>query len=222
MTNTTRSTFTPSAQFIEAGEKAQAFANAGNALKPFLPQEAQQQIEGVEKVANALTATGQALEHFGFDEDADLVTGHQPMTNPTGSTFTPSDQFIEAGEKAQAFANAGNALKPFLPQEAQQQIEGVDKVAKAFTATGQALQHFGFDEDEGFEGDDPAFEASTERRAAIFASTPETILPLDAQSLGTTAAVEHQADPLRDSLLGSTDTVQLGSQEALNQSTIAL
>ncbi|WP_170953875.1 hypothetical protein, partial [Synechococcus sp. UW105] len=114
------------------------------------------------------------------------------------------------------------ALKPFLPQEAQQQIEGVDKVAKAFTATGQALQHFGFDEDEGFEGDDPAFEASTERRAAIFASTPETILPLDAQSLGTTAAVEHQADPLRDSLLGSTDTVQLGSQEALNQSTIAL
>ena len=138
------------------------------------------------------------------------------MANTTRSTFTPSAQFIEAGEKAQAFANAGNALRPFLPQEAQQQIEGVDKVAKAFTATGKALEHF------GFEGDDPAFEASTERRAAIFGSTPEIILPLDAQSLGTTAAVEHQADPLRDSLLGSTDTVQLGSQEALNQSTIAL
>ena len=144
------------------------------------------------------------------------------MANTTRSTFTPSAQFIEAGEKAQAFANAGNALKPFLPQEAQQQIEGVEKVANALTATGKALQHFGLDEDEGIEGGEQTIEARTERRAAIFGSTPETILPLDAQSLGTTAAVEHQADPLRDSLLGSTDTVQLGSQEALHQSTNAL
>ena len=56
---TTTSTFTPSTQILEAGEQAQALADAGKALKPFLPQEAQQTIQGVEKVANALNATGE-------------------------------------------------------------------------------------------------------------------------------------------------------------------
>ena len=69
------------------------------------------------------------------------------MTNNT-STFTPSTQILEAGEKAQALADAGKTLKPFLPQEAQQAVEGVDRVAQAFTATGRALEHFGFDEAE--------------------------------------------------------------------------
>ena len=64
----------------------------------------------------------------------------------TDSSFKPSAQFLEAGEKGQQFANAANIFKPLLPYEARQSIEGVDKVAKAFTATGQALEHFGFDE----------------------------------------------------------------------------
>jgi hypothetical protein len=64
----------------------------------------------------------------------------------TYTSFKPSVQFLEAGEKAQEFTNAANTFKPFLSQEARQSIEGVDKVAQAFTATGQALEHFGFDE----------------------------------------------------------------------------
>ena len=64
----TSSTFTPSTQILEAGEKAQALVDAGNALKPLLPEETQTTIEGIEKVANALNATGKAMQHFGFDE----------------------------------------------------------------------------------------------------------------------------------------------------------
>ena len=64
------------------------------------------------------------------------------------TNFTPSTQILEAGEKAQTLADVGKPLKPFLPQEAQQAVEGVDKVAKAFTATGRVLEHFGFDEAE--------------------------------------------------------------------------
>ena len=64
----------------------------------------------------------------------------------TYASFKPSVQFLEAGEKGQQFANAANTFKPFLPQEARQSIEGIDKVAQAFTATGRALEHFGFDE----------------------------------------------------------------------------
>ena len=86
------------------------------------------------------------------------------MTNNT-STFTPSTQILEAGEKAQALADAGKTLKPFLPQEAQQAVEGVDRVAQAFTATGRVLEHFGFDEAESIdsipvEDIDPGFMGS--------------------------------------------------------------
>ena len=66
----------------------------------------------------------------------------------TYASFKPSVQFLEAGEKGQQFANAANTFKPFLPQEARQSIEGIDKVSQAFTATGRALEHFGFDEAE--------------------------------------------------------------------------
>ena len=66
----------------------------------------------------------------------------------TYTSFKPSVQFLEAGEKAQEFANTANTFKPFLPQEARQSIEGIDKVSQAFTATGRALEHFGFDEAE--------------------------------------------------------------------------
>ena len=64
----------------------------------------------------------------------------------TYASFKPSVQFLEAGEKGQQFANAANTFKPLLSQEARQSIEGIDKVAQAFTATGRALEHFGFDE----------------------------------------------------------------------------
>ena len=74
------------------------------------------------------------------------------MTNNT-STFTPSTQILEAGEKAQALADAGKTLKPFLPQEAQQTVEGVEKIANALNSTGEALRHFGFDEDESYSSD---------------------------------------------------------------------
>ena len=66
----------------------------------------------------------------------------------TYASFKPSVQFLEAGEQGQQFANAANTFKPFLPQEARQSIEGIDKVSQAFTATGRALEHFGFDEAE--------------------------------------------------------------------------
>ena len=83
--------------------------------------------------------------------DLEGVKGAAPPKHPllktmTTTTFKPSVQFLEAGEKAQEFTNAANTFKPFLSQEARQSIEGVDKVAQAFTATGQALEHFGFDE----------------------------------------------------------------------------
>jgi hypothetical protein len=138
MTNNT-STFTPSTQILEAGEKAQTIADAGKTLKPFLPQEAQQAVEGVDKVAKAFTATGRALEHFGFDLAEPEVTTFMVELIPTGTST--------------------------LPQEAQQGVEAVDKVAKPFTATGRVLEHFGFDEAESIdsfpvEDIDPGFMGS--------------------------------------------------------------
>ena len=80
MTNT-NSTITPSTQILEAARKAQALADAGKALKPFLPQDSRETVEGVEKVANALKATGEAMKHFGFDEAEpepfDAITGQK-------------------------------------------------------------------------------------------------------------------------------------------------
>ena len=74
---TTYASFKPSAQFLDAGEKAQEFTNAANTFKPFLPQEAYHSIESVKKIAKAFTATGRALEHFGFNEAGPDVTASQ-------------------------------------------------------------------------------------------------------------------------------------------------
>ena len=69
------------------------------------------------------------------------------MTNNT-STFTASTLIQEAAEQTQALADAGKPFTRFLPQEAQQTVEGVEKIAEAMNATGEALRHFGFDEAE--------------------------------------------------------------------------
>ena len=88
MTNNT-STFTPSTQILEAGEKAQALADAGNALKPFFSPEIQETVDGVDKIANAMNATGEAMRHFGFDEaEPDSITGAGQTMGP--AFFTPS------------------------------------------------------------------------------------------------------------------------------------
>lgn len=82
MTNNT-STFTPSTQILEAGEKAQALADAGNALKPFFSPEIQETVDGVDKIANAMNATGEAMRHFGFDEaEPDSITGAGQTMGP--------------------------------------------------------------------------------------------------------------------------------------------
>ena len=48
----------------------------------------------------------------------------------TYASFKPSVQFLEAGEKAQQFANAANTFKPLLFQEARQSIEASTKLHK--------------------------------------------------------------------------------------------
>ena len=83
---TTYASFKPSAQFLEAGEKGQQFANAANNFRPFLPQEAHRSIEGVEKIAKAFTATGRALEHFGFDEAGPEVSASQVDLNSSANS----------------------------------------------------------------------------------------------------------------------------------------
>jgi hypothetical protein len=75
MTNNTF-TFTPSTQILEAVKQAKALANAGKALNPFFSTEIQETVNGVDKIANALNSTGEALKHFGFDEaEPDSITG---------------------------------------------------------------------------------------------------------------------------------------------------
>ena len=107
---TTYSSFKPSVQFLEAGEKAQQFANAANTFKPFLPQEARQSIEGVDKVAQAFTATGRALEHFGFDEaepeldQADSIAGETTTTENVGRMHS-SATFIGGTGTSQSWYN---------------------------------------------------------------------------------------------------------------------
>jgi len=144
MTNNT-STFTPSTQILEAGEKAQTLADAGKTLKPFLPQEAQQAVEGIDKVAQAFTATGRALEHFGFDEAelevttsvVELIpTDHSPVVdnmNPTWGDFfpdslRPSSYVIEGGQVLQE--------------------NGWEETGQAIETAGQVMRAFGFDEAE--------------------------------------------------------------------------
>ena len=140
---TTYASFKPSAQFLEAGEKAHEFTNAANTFKPFLSKEARQSIEGVDKVAQAFTATGQALKHFGFDEAEPEVTTSEveliptddwqvvDNMNPTFGDFVPdrlrpSTYVIGAGEHLQ-----GN---------------GWDDLGKGVETAGQGMRFFGFDE----------------------------------------------------------------------------
>jgi len=314
MTNNT-STFTPSTQILEAGEKAQALADAGKTLKPFLPQEAQQAVEGIDKVAQAFTATGRALEHFGFDEAEDLVVGQSQtsefnpidqQTDTRGPALSMGPQFdvgddpametLKTGTKVaikglekgmqgpvravialpgviHGYADKENiskspieeinksedktkaavyhALSPVTTVEEEllhhaqktahdpnasvgEKILASTAHAVVFTATKTVLapvalveQGFRwitswFDEDEGFDADRQAFEVSAERRAAVFGSDPEVIMPLDSQATGTATAADDQSGPLLDSLLGSGDTDRLGDQDASSQFVTAL
>ena len=126
---TTTSTFTPSTQILEAGEQAQELSDAGKALKPFLPQEAQQTIQGVEKVANALNATGQALQHFGFDEaEADVTTIEQrPIVIGHPVTFEGLPKLDP------------HSVVPTLPRELPQDDPEVQKIIEMFGGPGEEM-----------------------------------------------------------------------------------
>ena len=90
MTNNT-STFTPSTQILEAGEQAQALADAGKPLARFFSPEIQETVDGVQKIANALNSTGEALRHFGFDEAEPEFT----TTFEGESTLTDASQVTD-------------------------------------------------------------------------------------------------------------------------------
>ena len=115
----------------------------------------------------------------------------------TYTSFKPSVQFLEAGEKAQEFGNAANTFKPFLPQEARQSIEGIDKVSQAFTATGRALEHFGFDEAEEDEiiGGDVAKEGKNVLQKVAIKGISQKIQGPVRLVLGAEGAIEGYADP---------------------------
>ena len=145
---TTYASFKPSVQFLEAGEKGQQFANAANTFKPFLPQEARQSIEGIDKVSQAFTATGRALEHFGFDEaEPDVTTSEVELIstddsqivdnmNPRFSDFVP------------------DSLRPstYVIEGGQALIEnGWERTGEAIGTVGHVMRVFGFDEAEADE-----------------------------------------------------------------------
>ena len=135
-------TFKPSVQFLEAGEKAQEFTNAANTFKPFLPQEAQQAVKGVDKVANALNSTGEALKHFGFDEDDDLGAPASDIVKGVGvgigSTGAAITAYSAASTPVTTIAGiAGTAVGA-----------GVAAVGGVTTFTGFVLGWFGLDVDE--------------------------------------------------------------------------
>ena len=142
---TTYTSFKPSVQFLEAGEKAQAFVNAANTFKPFLPQEAQQPLEGVDKVAKAFTATGQALQHFGFDEAEPEVIASEVELIPT--------------DDSQVVDNMNPTLGDFIPDSLRPstyvmgagehlQENGWNSLGEGVVAAGQTMRNFGFDEAE--------------------------------------------------------------------------
>ena len=108
---TTYASFKLSVQFLEAGEKAQQFANAANTFKPLLSQEARQSIEGIDKVSQAFTATGRALEHFGFDEAEDEIIG--------------DNSFKEKVE------GANQMVMPFAPKDVKGPIGTLNKINQA-------------------------------------------------------------------------------------------
>ena len=114
----------------------------------------------------------------------------------TYASFKPSVQFLEAGEKGQQFANAANTFKPLLSQEVRQSIEGIDKVSQAFTSTGRALEHFGFDEAEDeIIGGDVAKEGKNVLVKASIKGVSQTIQGPLRLGLGAPGAIEGYVDP---------------------------
>lgn len=94
MTNNTF-TFTPSTQILEAVKQAKALANAGKALNPFFSTEIQETVDGVDKIANALNSTGEALKHFGFDEaEPDSITGADQTFRSFGFDEDEADEIV--------------------------------------------------------------------------------------------------------------------------------
>ncbi len=132
---TTYAYFKPSFLFLDAGETGQQSANAANTFKPFLPQEARQSIEGIDKGSQAIAGTlGReimriAIRDFGFDEaEPDVTTSEVELIstddsqivdnmNPRFSDFVsdslrPSDFVIKGGEALQqnGWVGAGEGI----------------------------------------------------------------------------------------------------------------
>ena len=138
----TTTTFKPSVQFLEAGEKVQEFTNAANTFKPFLPQEAQQAVEGVDKVANALNSTGEALKHFGFDEDDDLGARASDIVKGVGVGITTT------GGAISTYSAASTPVTTIAGIAGTTVGAGVAAVGGVTTFTGFVLGWVGLDVDE--------------------------------------------------------------------------
>ena len=135
-------TFKPSVQFLEAGEKAQEFTNAANTFKPFLPQEAQQAVEGVDKVANALNSTGEALKHFGFDEDDDLGAPASDIVKGVGAGIAST------GAAIASYSAASTPVTKIAGIAGTAVGAGVTAIGGFTTFTGFVLGWVGLDVDE--------------------------------------------------------------------------
>lgn len=118
------------------------------------------------------------------------------MTNNT-FTFTPSTQILEAAKQAKALANAGKALNPFFSTEIQETVDGVDKIANALNSTGEALKHFGFDEDEADEivGGDVAKEGKNVLQKTAIKGLSKKIQGPARLVAGAQGALEGYIDP---------------------------
>ena len=65
-----------STQILDAAQQIQALADAGKVFKPFFSPGIRETVDGVDKIANAMNATGEALRYIGFDEaEPDSITG---------------------------------------------------------------------------------------------------------------------------------------------------
>ena len=167
---TSTSTFTPSTQILEAGEQAQALADAGQALKPFFSPEIQETVDGVSKVADALNATGEALKHFGFDEAEPEATTSEVELIPTDvSTDNPSTGFplallpvlpllptlpVDWSDKFnpesidELFPDNVKPSTGVIAAGETLQTIGLTGPGAALQAAGQTMRSFGFDEAE--------------------------------------------------------------------------
>ena len=147
---TTYASFKPSVQFLEAGEKAQQFANAANTFKPLLSQQARQSIEGIDTVSQAFTATGRALEHFGFDEAEPDVTTSEVELSPTDNS--PVENNLRTHWLDYMYPNfVPDSLRPstyVIGAGEHLQGNGWESLGKDVKAAGQTMRAFGFDEAE--------------------------------------------------------------------------